>query len=69
MGYVRHRYKLTPNVAESDLENKLAFRSGYDPEEIKEIFGQLRVLDNKSSISDDELLAVNDKIDKFYKKA
>ncbi len=69
MGYVRHRYKLTPNVTESDLENKLAFRSGYDPEEIKEIFGQLRVLDNKSSISDDELLEVNDKIDKFYKKA
>jgi len=69
MGYVRHRYKLTPGLTESDLENKLAFRSDYDPKEMKEIFGQLRELDNKSSISDDELLAFNDKIDKFYKKA
>ncbi len=69
MGYVRHRYKLTAAATESDLEIKLAFRSGYDPEEVKEIFGQLRVLDNKSSISDDELLSLNDKIDKFYKTA
>jgi hypothetical protein len=68
-GHVRHRYQLTPNVTDAEMENKLAFRSGYDAEEIKEIFDLLRALDEKSSITDDELLAFNDKIDKFYKKA
>jgi hypothetical protein len=68
MGHIRSRYKLSSSEEDNDLEKGLAFKSGYDPAEIKDIFEQMRRLNQQPKITDDDLLTFNDKISKFYKQ-
>ena len=69
LGYIRNRYNLNTSQLDEDFEERLAYKSGYPLAAVKEITGEIRSLDEAIELSDDELLALNEKIDKFINKA
>ena len=64
---VRTRYNIPTSVLNDEFENKLAYKSDYDKSAIHDIVYTIRTLPDQISISDHELLAFNDKLEKFIK--
>ena len=64
---VRNRYNLPTSVLNDEFENKLAYKSDYDKEGIRDIVYTINTLPDQLSVSDEELLAFNDKLEKFIK--
>lgn len=69
LGHVRTRYKLVTSQLDGNFEEKLAYKSGQPLPEVKRIMDDIRSLELQSDMNDDELLAFNEKIDKFINKA
>lgn len=68
LGHIRSVYNLPTSELTEEFEKKLAFKSGYSAETIKNIIGDIKTIEAKTSLSDEELLAFNDKLEKFYKQ-
>ncbi len=68
LGHIRSAYNLSTSALTEEFEKKLAFKSGYSAETIKNIIEDIRSIEAKPSVSDEELLAFNDKLEKFYKQ-
>jgi hypothetical protein len=69
LGHIRNTYNLSTSQLDERFEEKLAYKSGQPLLEVKEVVGQVRELDLMYEMSDEELLAFNNKIDKFINKA
>ena len=67
LDYVRNRYNLPTSQLYEEFENRLAYKSGYDLQAVKNIVYQVRTLEGQPVVDDNDLLAFNDKLDKFYK--
>jgi hypothetical protein len=64
---VRNRYNLPTSLLNDEFENKLAYKSDYDRTAIRDIVYTIKTLPDQLSITDEELLAFNDKLEKFIK--
>lgn len=64
---VRNRYNLPTSVLNEDFENKLTYKSDYDKTAIHNIVYTIKTLPDQLSITDEELLAFNNKLEKFIK--
>ena len=62
---VRNRYNLPTSVLNDEFENKLAYKSDYDKAAIHDIVYTINTLPDQLSVTDEELLAFNDKLKKF----
>ncbi|MEP7256923.1 MAG: DUF4350 domain-containing protein [Flavitalea sp.] len=67
LDHVRNTYNLPTSQLNEAFENRLAYKSGYDLDAVKSIVYQVRTLEDQPVVDDDDLLAFNDKLDKFYK--
>lgn len=67
LDYIRNRYNLPTSLLNDEFENKLAYKSNYDRTAIRDIVYSIQTLPDQLSISDEELLAFNDKLEKFIK--
>ena len=65
LGYVRNRFNLPTSLLNDEFENKLAYKSDYDQTAIRDIVYTIKTLPDQLSITDEELLAFNDKLQKF----
>ncbi len=68
LGYIRSTYNLSTSELTEEFEKKLAFKSGYSAETVKNIIQDIKSIEAKTSVSDEELLAFNDKLEQFYKQ-
>jgi hypothetical protein len=67
LGHIRSAYNLPTSALDEEFEKRLAFKSGYSIETIKNIIEDIKSIEAKPSLNDEELLALNDKLEKFYK--
>jgi hypothetical protein len=67
LDYVRNRYNLPTSVLNEEFENKLAYKSDYDRTAIRDIVYSIKTLPDQLSLTDDELLIFNDKLENFIK--
>jgi hypothetical protein len=67
LDYVRNRYNLPTSVLNEEFENKLAYKSDYDRTAIHDIVYSIKTLSDQLSLTDEELLTFNDKLEKFIK--
>lgn len=67
--YVRSRFYLNTTQKSKDFYQNLASRSAHDTDEIETLFTFISTLENKSTISDKELIELNSAIDKFKLRA
>ncbi|MGZ5135882.1 MAG: DUF4350 domain-containing protein [Flavitalea sp.] len=65
LDYVRNRFNLPTSVLNDEFENKLAYKSDYDRTAIRDIVYVIKTLPDQLSITDEELLAFNEKLQKF----
>ncbi len=68
LGYVRTRYNIPTSELSEEFESRLAYKSGYPLDSVKQIVEYINSIETKPSISDDELLSFNSKIEQFYKQ-
>ncbi len=68
LGSIRTKYNLSTAELDETFQKKLAFKSGYSFELIAGLMKDIVITEEKSSISDEELLQLNDKLEKFYKQ-
>ena len=64
---VRNRYNLPTSVLDDEFENKLAYKSDFDRAAIHDIVYTINTLPDQLSVTDEELLAFNAKLEKFIK--
>ena len=64
---VRNRYNLPTSVLNDEFENKLAYKSDYDRTAIHDIVYTINTLPDQISVTDEELLTFNAKLEKFIK--
>ena len=67
--YIRSRFYLGTVQREDEFYTNLASRSSHSVEEIENLFGFIEKLRNQETISNDELKALNESIEKFKKRA
>jgi len=65
--YVRNRYNIPTSKQDDEFEKRLAYKSGYDSEELHELLYQMKMLDSQPDVTDQELLEFNRQLEKFYK--
>lgn len=69
LAHIRNTYNMSTAELTPEFEQRLAFKTGYPAEEIKDILYNIKQVEDMPSVSDDELLALNNKLDKFYKRS
>ena len=69
LGHIRTTYNMSTSQLNDDFVNRLAFKSGYPVTLVNEVLSEIKKIDEAYDVSDEELLAFNDKIDKFINKA
>jgi hypothetical protein len=62
---VRHRYNISTSLLNEEFENKLAYKSDYDRAAIRDIVYTIKTIPDQFSVTDEELLAFNNKLEKF----
>jgi hypothetical protein len=64
---VRNRYNLPTSELNEEFENKLAYKSDYNREDIRDIIYTIKTLPDQLTVTDAELMTFNDKLEKFLK--
>jgi len=67
--HLRAQYNIRTNVLDDEFTQLLAQKSGTDLALVRELTGQIIVLRSSKSISDSELIALNQNIESFYKQS
>ncbi|MHA4847003.1 DUF4350 domain-containing protein [Flavitalea antarctica] len=62
---VRQHYNITTSNLDQQFEKKLSYKSGHSPEEVKDLVNHIRVVQERPLVSDELLLAFNQKLEKF----
>lgn len=65
--YLRKKYFINTSVINNDFINSLSGKSGIAPGETNELFELIKNIQSQENITDEELLALNEKIDNFKK--
>ena len=65
--HVRNRYNIPTSKQNEEFERRLAYKSGYDPEELHNLLYKMKMLDAQPDVTDEELLDFNRQLEKFYK--
>jgi hypothetical protein len=69
MDYVRSKYSIRVSLTDPEFENRLAWKTGYDSNAIKDLLHHLQMVQDETSVSDERLLELNQKLEHFYKYA
>jgi len=69
LAHVRSTYRLQTSNLDDEFAGKLAYKSGYPAPLLEEIIKDIQMAEETYEWTDEELLAFNDKIDKFIHKA
>lgn len=69
MDYVRSKYSIRVSLSDPEFGSRLAWKTGYDSHAIKDLLDQLQTVQTEASVSDERLLALNQKLEHFYKHA
>lgn len=67
LGTIRARFNLQTSELSDEFVDKLAFKSGYARVLVKDIVDDIQKMDEAQVVTDEELLAFNDKMDRFIK--
>lgn len=67
LDHVRTRYNIPTSVLDEEFENKLAYKSDFDRTAIRDIVYSVKTLPDQLSLTDEELLTFNEKLEKFIK--
>lgn len=67
LDHVRGRYHIPTSVLNDEFENKLAYKSDYDKTAIRDIVYSIKTLPDQLSLTDEELLTFNEKLERFIK--
>lgn len=68
LGQVRSKYNLQTTNLSDEFIDKLTYKSGYPSTLVKSLVSEIKRIDEAQTVSDEELLAFNDKIDNFINK-
>lgn len=69
MDHIRTRYNLTIHLSDPGFVERLAYKTGITPDFLHILTGDIMRLQDSPSVSDEELLELNKKLEEFYKKA
>jgi hypothetical protein len=67
LSYIRTKYNLQTNSLDTDFVERLTYKSGCDKTEVKEIIENIKLTQQQKALSDEGLIALNKKIEAFYK--
>lgn len=67
--HLRTRYNLPVSFADPAFADRLSYKTGIRKEFLLELIGEMQSLQDSPSVTDAELLALNRKLDEFYKHA
>ncbi|HTE26678.1 DUF4350 domain-containing protein [Flavitalea sp.] len=65
---VRQHYNITTSSLDQNFEKKLSYKSGHTAEEVKDLVQHIKIVQERPLVSDELLLAFNQKLDKFKTK-
>jgi hypothetical protein len=68
LGHIRTRYNMPTSNLNDEFIAKLAFKSGYPLTLVNDIVSDIGKIEGQQTVTDEELLTFNDKIDKFINK-
>jgi hypothetical protein len=63
---VRSRYNIRTGIMDEEFEKRLAWKSGYDIAVIKDVLYYMRYVQDEHTVTDEQLLTLNTKLEKFY---
>lgn len=66
---IRTRYNLTASALDEELVTRLAYRTGYQQEDLSRLIGYMRALPSKAYVPDEELMDFHRQLEAFYKTA
>jgi hypothetical protein len=69
MDYVRSKYSIRVSLSDPEFGSRLAWKTGYDSHAIKDLLDYLQMVQVETSVSDERLLVLNNKLEHFYKHA
>ena len=67
LGHVRNRYNIATSAINEGFAERLAFKSGYDIENIRKLLGNIQLMQRNFEIQDDDLLHLHKQFEHFYK--
>jgi len=67
LGRVRAKYNLPTSMLNAEFAEKLSYKSGYQKELVQDIVDSLNDIPLNQSLSDENLLRLNEKLEAFYK--
>lgn len=67
--HVRSRYGIRNPITDPEFEKRLAWKTGYDVNSIKDLVYYMKMIQDEPSVSDERLLELNRKLEHFYKYA
>lgn len=67
--HVRSRYAIRASLNDPEFEKRLAWKTGYDVNALKDLLYYMNMLQDEYSVSDEALLELNRKLEHFYKYA
>lgn len=65
--YLRKKYFINTSIVNDEFINSLSRKSGISHDETKELFHTIKNIQSQENVTDEELLALNEKIDNFKK--
>ena len=65
--YVRNRYSIRTSLTDPEFEKRLAWKTGYDAGQLKDLLYFMNMLQDEPSVTDEGLLELNRKLEHFYK--
>jgi hypothetical protein len=65
MDYIRHKYNLSTTSLDEQFISKLAFKSGYATDKLHEMIYKARMINDFSSVSDEELMEFHRQTEAF----
>ena len=67
--HIKIRYNIAGSLLDDQFLGRLSFKSGYGRENLQSLADDINNLQERSSLTDEELLGFNKKIEEFYKQA
>jgi VanZ family protein len=65
--HVRSKYGIRTAINDPEFESRLAWKTGYDLNAIKDLLYYMNMLQDEPSVTDEGLLELNRKLEHFYK--
>lgn len=69
MEYIRSNYRLKTTTIDQEFEDALVQKSGLDQQTVRELIQVIQTINQSTKVSDEQLIELSKRIEKFYKKA